>query len=70
MEFYPGGLVLFSLVLELGSSSFRSTKVFRIITIKDPNLEDLFLTTLPYYGPRKMANFAAFQRPVIFLIII
>ena len=43
MEFYPGGLVLFSLVLELRFSSFRSTKVFRIITIKDPNLEDLFM---------------------------
>ena len=37
---------LFSLLLELCSSSFRSTKlfvqVFHIITIKDTNLEDLF----------------------------
>ena len=37
---------LFSLVLELSSSSFRIKKlfsrVFHIITTKDPNLEDLF----------------------------
>ena len=37
--------------------------------LKVPTQKKLFLTTLPFYGPSKMANFATFRRRVSFLIL-
>ena len=53
MELSRRASPLFSLVLELTSSSFRSTKlffqVFYIITIKNKNLEDLLKSSITVF---------------------
>ena len=45
-------------------SFFVYFRLFKVSTQNKP-----FLTTLPYYGPGKMANFSTFQRRFIFLIL-